>query len=194
MPTNPLFVIVGMPGVGKSTVVACLGERGWPVVYFGGITLDEMRQRGLDRSQENEKAVRESLRALHGQDAYAKLSLPTVQGNLQQHPTIVDGLYSWAEYIWLRHQLPNPMYVIALCADRQVRYARLANRKVRPLPPSEAEQRDFAEIENIQKGGPIAIADFTMLNNGSVDELLSGVNALVNKIMESTRHSGETDE
>jgi dephospho-CoA kinase len=183
MPTNPLFVTVGMPGVGKSTLVDCLAQRGWPVVYFGGITLDEVRNRGLEPSQANEKIVRESLREIHGPEAYAKLSLPAVRDHLAQHPTIVDGLYSWSEYICLRRELTGPMYVIAVTADRQVRYARLSARKARPLPPHEAEQRDFAEIENIQKGGPIAIADFTLLNNGSIEELISKTNALVDKIM-----------
>jgi len=181
---NPLFMTVGMPGVGKSTLVDCLARRGWPVVYFGGITLDEVRNRGLEPCQENERTVRESLREIHGAEAYAKLSLLTIRKHLEQSPAIVDGLYSWAEYICLRRELDNPMHVIAVCADRSVRYARLANRKDRPLTPQGAEQRDFAEIEHIQKGGPIAIADFTLLNNGTVEELITKTNALIDQIIQ----------
>jgi dephospho-CoA kinase len=153
------------------------------VVYFGGITLEEVRARGMEECQQSERTVRESLRKEHGQEAYAKLSLPKIREHLAQSPAIVDGLYSWAEYICLRRQLDNPMHVIAVCADRSVRYARLANRPSRPLTPQGAEQRDFAEIEHIQKGGPIAIADYTLLNNGTVEDLITKTNALIDQII-----------
>lgn len=185
---NPLIAVVGMPGAGKSTVVNHLAKRGWPVVYFGGITLTEMRNKGLDPSQENERLVREALREVHGQEAYAKLSVPEIELNLEQYPTIIDGLYSWAEYTYLRNHLGSPMFLIAICTDREIRYARLANRKIRPLTPSEAEDRDFAEIEHIQKGGPIAIADFTVLNNTSGKTLLLDIDSVLKQIMDRMRY------
>ena len=181
---NPLFVIVGMPGAGKSTVVDHLAQRHWPVVYFGGITLAEVETRGLPATQDSERAVRESLRQLHGPAVYAKLSLPSIKRNLASGPTVIDGLYSWGEYVWLRQELEALVYVIAVCADRRSRYQRLASRQVRRLAPEDAEKRDFAEIENIGKGGPIAIADFTLLNNTSVEALLSQVDHLVDNVLE----------
>ncbi|MBA3873898.1 MAG: hypothetical protein H0X30_32600, partial [Anaerolineae bacterium] len=44
------------------------------------------------------------------------------------------------------------------------------------------ETRDYQEIERLEKGGPIAIADYTLLNNGESDELLKSLDALVNKL------------
>jgi hypothetical protein len=38
-------------------------------------------------------------------------------------------------------------------------------RPVRPLTPFESHSRDFAEIENLNKGGPIAIADYLIKND-----------------------------
>ena len=168
---NPLLVVVGMPGAGKSTVVSYLAKRNWPVIYFGRITLDEINRRGLKPSQENEQKVRESLRKVYGNAVYAQKSLNSILKSLESSPTIIDGLYSWEEYKFLRSKITNPVYVIAVCAERQLRYNRLKKRCSRSLSAAEAEKRDFAEIEYIQKGGPIAIADFTMLNNGSKDDL-----------------------
>ena len=36
-----------------------------------------------------------------------------------------------------------------------------------------AELRDFAEIENLEKGGAIAIADQTIVNDSSIEKLNS---------------------
>jgi hypothetical protein cdiviTM7_00773 len=35
----------------------------------------------------------------------------------------------------------------------------------------EIQERDYTEVENIEKGGPIAMADYYILNDGSVAEM-----------------------
>jgi hypothetical protein len=42
---------------------------------------------------------------------------------------------------------------------------------VRPLTAGQASSRDRSEIENINKGGPIAMADFTIINEATLEEL-----------------------
>lgn len=83
---------------------------------------------------------------------------------------VLDGLYSWDEYIILREKFNNSLKVIAVVTDKEIRYQRLAMREIRPLTREEAEQRDIAEIENIKKGGPIAFADYYLYNNGTKEE------------------------
>jgi len=184
---NPLLLIVGMPGAGKSTVVRYLEAKGWPVVHFGQITLDEVERLGLPPSQQSEKTARESLRKHHGSVVYAQMSLPAILGYLKDTFTIVDGLYSWDEYLFLKENVPNPLYIISVSADRRIRYARLASRATRSLSSSEAEARDLAEIQTLQKGGPIAIADFTILNNGAEAELMQAVNRVIVQVYKDTK-------
>ncbi|MFC1943899.1 AAA family ATPase [Chloroflexota bacterium] len=177
--TNPLLCIVGMTGAGKSIVAAHLERRGWRVVHFGELTMRELKRRGLPISEVNERSVREELREEHGMDAFARLLLPDIRDALATGPTAVDGLYSWAEYKFLRENIKNGMYVIAVFSSRRIRYDRLSRRRDRPLTPEEAERRDYAEIENLEKGGPIAMADYIIINNYSEQEMLDSVDLLV---------------
>ena len=55
--------------------------------------------------------------------------------------------------------------IVAITAPRHVRHERLANRPRRPLTEEEATSREYAEIENLEKGGPIANADYTIIND-----------------------------
>jgi dephospho-CoA kinase len=175
----PLLVLVGMAGSGKSTVARHLERRDWRTIRFGEITMREVEARGLPINEPNEKAVREELRATHGMAAYAKLSLPDITGALASGPLLIDGLYSWAEYRYLKDRFGRRMHVLAIFTARALRYARLSQRAERPLTADEAEQRDFAEIENLEKGGPIAIADYTILNDGTEEDLLAEVDRLL---------------
>src|SRR3989344_7473048 len=83
---------------------------------------------------------------------------------------VLDGLYSWEEYLYLRPKFPQ-LKLLAIYARPEVRYQRLAIRSVRQLTPDQARARDIAEIEAVHKAGPIAIADFLIDNNGSLDQL-----------------------
>jgi dephospho-CoA kinase len=60
---------------------------------------------------------------------------------------------------------------VAVWSSPKTRYARLTSRSSRRLKLEEAISRDKAEIENIAKGGPIAMADFTIVNESSLENL-----------------------
>ena len=187
MPHNPeqsypLLILVGMAGSGKSSVARHLEQKGWRVIRFGALTMQELEKRGLPINEANEKAIREELRAKHGMDAYARLLLPAIKESLAAGPTVIDGLYSWAEYKFLKGHFGEQIKVVAIYTTRSARYARLSQRPDRPLSFAEAEQRDYAEIENVEKGGPIAMADYTVVNDGTEKGLFRAVDKLLSTL------------
>jgi dephospho-CoA kinase len=166
-----VVAIVGMAGSGKSEVARIFEHHGFAKVRFGDITDREISQRGLELSEENERYIRQQLRQEHGMSAYAKLSLSRINHLLKSANVVVDGLYSWEEYTLLKDRYGDQFTVVAVWASPQTRYSRLAKRLVRPLTAEEAVSRDIAEIEDTNKGGPIAIADFIIINESSLEAL-----------------------
>lgn len=166
-----IAAIVGMPGAGKSEVAVCFEQHGYRVVRFGDATEEELTRRGLPLNEANERLVREQLRAEHGMAAYAILNIPRIDDAVRATDVVVDGLYSWEEYLALKQQYGNQLIVVAVMASPGTRRKRLAARPRRPLTAEEVDSRDRAEIEKINKGGPIAMADITLVNEGTRVEL-----------------------
>jgi dephospho-CoA kinase len=179
------ITFVGMPGAGKSICVNHVEQKGVPSVYFGGITIDEVKNRGLDVNEVNEKHVREDIRAKEGPAAYAKRIIAKIDALAAEghKKVVVDGLYSWTEYKAFKEHFGDKAVIIAIAAPRHVRHERLAKRPVRPLTDKEVSSREYAEIENLEKGGPIANADYTLANNGTQEELLTELDAILAKII-----------
>ena len=170
---NSHFVIavVGLPGSGKTEVTRYLEAKGLPNVYFGGIVLDEVRRRGLPLTQEYERPVREELRAKYGMGAVAILGLPKIREYFQSSSVLIESHYSWEEYLVLREEFGQQFRVIAVSAAPKTRYSRLADRPERPLTAEEAWDRDKSQIEHLHQAGPIAMADHTLINEGTLVEL-----------------------
>jgi dephospho-CoA kinase len=179
-----IIAFVGLAGAGKSVAVDYVTEKGYPKVYFGGVVLEAMVKAGLERTQENEKTFRDELRAREGKDFVAKRIIDQIRDLIGsgQHRIVADGLYSWIEYKTLKHEFPGEIIVIAIVAPRRLRHRRLLNRPVRPLSQYEADQRDWDEIENLEKGGPIAIADHYIINDGSFEHLYEQVDKMLDEI------------
>ena len=114
--------------------------------------------------------------------AYAKLNLPKINDLLKSSNVVVDGLYSWEEYTLLKGEYGENFRVVAVWSSPQTRYKRLAGRLVRPLTGAEAASRDAAEIENINKGGPIAMADFTIVNDTSLQNLVKEAEKVISTL------------
>lgn len=177
------LALVGMPGAGKTICAEHLARRGFFTLRFGAVVVDEVRRRGLEVNPSNERIVREELRDTHGMPAMAIISLPKLHDALARERNIViDGLYSFSEYRLLDRELGVPLVLVAISAPRQSRYQRLATRPIRPLTPAEAQERDIREIEHLEKGGPIAMADFTLLNDGSPERLLRQLEDLLDQL------------
>ena len=177
------LALVGMPGAGKTLCAQHLRDQGYFTLRFGGVVVDEVQRRGLTVSPENERIVREALREDHGMAAMAALSLAPLQSALLEYShIIIDGLYSFSEYKYLLEYLGAPLVLLAIVAPRHLRYTRLAARSIRPLSRAEAVQRDMQEIDTLEKGGPIAIADYTIVNDGEPARILQQLDQLLDTL------------
>jgi len=188
---NKIICVVVMAGAGKSLVADELTKQGFEYLRFGQITLDEIKRRGIEVNENNEREIREEFRKRYGMGAFATLNLSKIDELLKKGTDVViDGLYSWSEYKILKEKYGEAMYVVAVYASPKLRYARLKNRSIegdynqrfRSLTEKESKNRDYAEIENIEKGGPIAMADFTIVNTGTIDELKIEVEKILKQI------------
>jgi len=177
-----VVAIVGMTGSGKSEVAKLFAKNGFTPIRFGDVTDKEIKKRGLELNEVNERYIREQLRRELGMDAYAKLNLPAIDSALKQSNVVIDGLYSWEEYTFLKRHYGENFAVVAVWASPKTRYIRLTARQTRGLTREEAASRDKAEIENINKGGPIAMSDFTIINESLLDDLETEVKRTISWI------------
>lgn len=181
-----ILAIVGMSGSGKSVVVDHLTNLGLPKIYFGGMIYKEMEKRGIERTAdgESEKHFREMIRETEGKDWAVRQVIESTKNLIAagQKRIVLDGLYTWTEYKILKKEFPGQMTVLAVVVDKSIRHKRVAKRPERPFNAEEIQERDRSEIENLEKGGPIAMADYYLLNNGSVEELEKDVDEVLKKI------------
>ena len=188
-----IVALVGMSGAGKSEVADKFVDAGYEYLRFGQITLDEVKKRGLEPKEENERPIREGFRKEHGMAAFAILNMPKIDEILVGGKNVLaDGLYSWSEYKVLKEKYKDKLIVVAVYAPPEARYARLEDRrskykedpnmKYRSFSNAEAKSRDYAEIENIEKAGPIAMANYTIVNTLTLVSLHKCIEYIINEI------------
>ncbi|MDO8451547.1 MAG: AAA family ATPase [bacterium] len=165
-----IIAVVGMPGAGKSIASDFFRERKIPILRFGDQTDIGLQEHGLERNEKNERWYREKLRKELGMAAMAIKIEPRIRRIEDEHHVIVlDGLYSWEEYIYLEKKFPN-LTLLCIYAPPAIRHERLVSRNVRPLTKEEAKNRDVAELENLNKGGPIAVAHYLIKNETTPED------------------------
>ena len=174
-----IIALVGLAGSGKSSAVEYLTEKGFPKIYFGGVIYKAMDEAGIEKTWDNQQQFREEIRRREGKDFVIKRVIKNIHDliNAGQNKIVLDGLYTWSEYKLLKHEFPGQVVVIAIVTPKYLRYQRMAKRIERPMQPHEVDQRDWSEIENLEKGGPIAIADYFIINDGSLEQLHQKIDA-----------------
>ena len=179
-PYAKIIALVGLAGSGKSSAVEYLTEKGFPKIYFGGVIYKAMDEAGIEKTWDNQQQFREEIRRREGKDFVIKRVIKNIHDliNAGQNKIVLDGLYTWSEYKFLKHEFPGQVVVIAIVTPKHLRYQRMIKRAERPMQPHEVDQRDWSEIENLEKGGPIAIADYFIINDGSLEQLHQKIDAV----------------
>ena len=173
-----IIALVGLAGSGKSSAVDYFTQKGIPKIYFGGVIYQAMNEAGIEPTWDNQQIFREEIRAREGKDFVVKRVITGIHNLIQagQKKIVLDGLYTWSEYKILKHEFPGQLSVIAIVTPKHLRYRRMMKRPERPMQPREVDKRDWSEIENLEKGGPIAIADYFIINDGTLEELHQKLN------------------
>lgn len=179
-----IIAFVGLTGSGKSAAVEYLTAKGYPKVYFGGVIYAAMEKAGIPIGEENEKTFRVEIREKEGTDFVVREMIKQIHGLVDagQKRIIADGIYSWDEYKAMKEEFHNDLDVIAVMTPKHLRYHRLESRAERPQTRTVSIERDHKEIETIQKGGPIAMADYFVINDGDKEKLHRDIDAIISVI------------
>lgn len=99
-----------------------------------------------------------------------------------QHTVVVDGVSGFTDFISLKRHYPGSVVTIALLANRDTRVRRLASRAIKPLTEHELNSFDSATIERDNIGGVIALADYFIISESDVEELVVDIEGLFKKL------------
>lgn len=164
---NLYLLVAGMPGAGKSILTEVAREMGIPVYTMGDVVREETLKRFGKITPDLMVGTSVDLRREWGDDIIALRTLSKIEG--QRSVVLIDGVRSLGEVETFRAR--GAAIVIAVHASPRTRFKRLLERK-RPGDPSTYEEfasRDLIEL-GYGLGNVIALADYMIVNEGSIDE------------------------
>ncbi|MGC9210458.1 MAG: AAA family ATPase [Acidilobus sp.] len=174
-----IIAVTGMPGSGKSTVSQGLSrELRAPLFVMGDIVREEVVRRGLPLTAENVELVATELRSKYGRGAVGKLLYDRLKG-LSSEYVVVDGLRSPEEVEILRSLAPT--CVVAVHAAPSIRLSRYL---ARGRKGESVDSFSLRERKNLEYGigEVIAEADYMVINEGGLEDLLRAVKGLAEAI------------
>jgi dephospho-CoA kinase len=177
-----IIALVGMPGSGKSLAVNVAKERSIPIVSMGDVVREEVKLRGLKETPENLGKISKGLREEEGPQAVANRTLTKIEKE-KSRIVIVEGIRSLEEIELFKRHYPD-FTLVAIHASPEIRFKRLCERE-RPddsMDIKTFQERDAREI-NFGLGSAMALADYTIENEGCEDELIENMRTTLRKII-----------
>jgi len=177
--------IVGLQGSGKTEVAKVAAKLGIPCVRMGDVVWAECKRRGLEVNEANVAVVANELRQTEGLGAIGKRCVPLIeQSGDGKKAVLVDGIRGIAEVEEFRNAFKQRFSVLAVWAGQRTRYRRIAARgredDAASLPAF--NEKDVREL-GWGLGEALALADFIILNEGTLAELRKKSSELLNLLL-----------
>ncbi|HUU75279.1 MAG TPA: dephospho-CoA kinase [Methanoregulaceae archaeon] len=174
--------VVGLPASGKGEFSRIAATTGIPIVVMGDVIRQAVEEAGLPVTDANLGATATKLRAEDGMAAIAKRCIPLIE-SLSSPVVLVDGIRGDAEVDIFRIHFPQ-FFLIGIDAPFSARLERLSirGRSDDMARPEELQERDRREI-SWGLGRALSLADYTLYNEGTIEEFLQQSRELLKKIM-----------
>jgi len=175
--------VAGMPGSGKSLVMKVAEENDYDAVIMGDVVRHEAKRRDLEPNPENIGRIMLELREKEGKSVIAKRCVLKIR-EAKKPKVIVDGIRSLDEVEEFLNHFPH-FSLIAICSSPGTRFQRLYRR--RRSDDSKGwevfHQRDMREL-SVGLGNAIALADYTIANEETLDITRNMVKKALKKVEE----------
>ena len=158
--------LAGMPGSGKSLVVATARSEGYGVVVMGDVVREETEKRGLELNPQNVGKVMLELRKNGGASVVADKCILKIERK-RSGKVIVDGIRSLSEVEAFKKHFPC-FSLIAVHASPDARFTRLYRRRRSDDPDGWDlfNERDMREL-GVGVGNAIAMAEQLIVNENN---------------------------
>ncbi len=164
--------ITGLIGSGKGALCEILVEKGFVKLGHSGIIDEELKKRGLEITRDNQIAVANEMRKIHGAGYWAKKLVEKIEPNKNY---VVEGFRNTGEIEEFR-KIPE-FFLIGVAAGFRRRFNWIIKR-ARPGDPKnlkefmQNEKRDFFQFdkpEGQQNAICFSMADYYIANEGSLE-------------------------
>jgi len=168
-----IIAFTGLAQSGKDTAARYVSSKyGYKWFDFSRDALeDELRRRLQPVTKENMSALGDELRAKYGADALAQKLVDKIRKSRTEN-IVVSGVRSPAEAEYLKENAEN-FILVRIAADPKKRVARSGN--------SNILDRDARDISNKGLLQVLELADITIENNGTVDELYRKIDEVITR-------------
>ena len=178
-----IFGLVGELAAGKGTFAKYIQEKYSCNIYkFSTMLRDVLDRLYVEKTRENLQELSTFVRAQYGQDTLSKVIAKDVEKDAGEI-VIVDGIRRPTDITYLK-EIPG-FHLIYITAESKLRYERLVKRNENPGDDQKTYEQ-FLKDEQSEADKLIGElgkdAEFTLVNNGSTEELFSQIENIVTQL------------
>ena len=181
-----LIGLTGRIAGGKGVISDFFREKGFEYLSLSQEVREEAQKRGIAHERKKLQDLGNLMRKEEGSGVLARRIIKKID---KSKDYIIDGIRNAGEIEELKKVFKNKFYLISVDAKLDLRWRNLQGRGKESDPKTfeeflKADKRDFEE--NLENGQQVkkcmSLADYSLLNNGTIEELMKKLKILYKKI------------
>ncbi|MBI2233060.1 MAG: AAA family ATPase [Candidatus Aenigmarchaeota archaeon] len=180
MKLESIIAITGLIGSGKNEAADYIAKNYSYVIFdYADLIREMMRKEGIEPTRINIQ----NYRLKHGNNFLAEAIVEKIQ-NSSHERVLLTPIRRPEDYEMPKKAFGASIIMIHIDADEQIRFERLKSRRSArdPKTPKEFKEQEKRELEIFNFKKTFKYANYTIENNGTLEELHKKLNSLMKKV------------